>query len=165
MLTPLPRSPIRLQVRRLRNTSQALGHLALASARGQPRATRLLGMFLLGGVGVGPYLSPAEVPTDSGGEAGLAPSATAPVPGQGLRSAGASPRLQRDIGNAAFEALAVGANPSERSSATALGVGLLHLAAVLGDAPAQVALGLRYKHGELKAEHQRFALSSCVHGD
>jgi hypothetical protein len=109
------------------------GHLALASARGQPRATRLLGLFVLGGVGLGAYLSPNEAPGEIGGTAATGFPATEAASGNSTRRADASPRLQGDTGNAAFEALLT-VEGAERESATALGAGLLHLAAMLGDA-------------------------------
>lgn len=125
----------------MRSTALALQDLSVASSRGHAMATRLLAMGLLSGVGVW-----------GGGAAVVGHKAAG-----GWRS-GARPDFKAEVGNAALEAAAVmqrqqAAGKGSRAAkakvleASSVAVGLLHLAAVLDDAQAQRALGVRYQNG------------------
>jgi len=117
---------------------------------------RMFAFLLLGGVGVGPHW----LTTTKGSTSGLLPAAEI-FEGEpwwtevvSRFQPGSSPAVKSDYGNAALEfnipKLQVNGKhlPESGISATAIAIGLLHLAATQGDAESQLALAFRYKHGK-----------------
>ena len=131
------------QVLRVRDTAAAVRYFLLASKGGHAAAARTLAFLLLSGIGVSSLLPSSSTTTTS-------QQILAAKPMGSLRRTGANPTFKSDLGNAALEALTVETIEGRQVvvSATALALGLLHVAAVRGDSQAQLALALRYKEGE-----------------